>query len=144
MALAICYLLCTTCVLMLSIFLDQTSYYLKKLAISCKKLVPFARCCTSRNFFLYIPILYVICFCCVMLGTSLVNIAWSINDFSDYYYWGSHLGRVVLSSHYYLAHMYNNMTHHRIKGLYGFLSTYLSIFNAKSNWVDNENPSQRV
>ena len=43
---AICYLLSVTCYMLLAnwIFLFETCYYLQKL-------FPFARCCTSRNFF---------------------------------------------------------------------------------------------
>ena len=50
-SLAICYLLSVTCYMFLAFwcYLHETSYYLQKL-------VPFARCCTSRNFlFSYLP-----------------------------------------------------------------------------------------
>ena len=47
---AICHLLSITCLMLLAIcYLLYDAFYLK-LAITCKNLFPYARCCTSRNF----------------------------------------------------------------------------------------------
>ena len=61
LSLAICYLLYVIC------YLLSEAFYMK-LAITCRNLFPFARCCTSRNFYSLVP--------CNHVGTLI----WSLSN----------------------------------------------------------------